>query len=74
MGIQTDEQGRPVDWVKQTTFVYDGDELVEISIREYNIMMLRGHLIPVYGQAARVKHEACFGRRKACSISTTKEV
>lgn len=45
------------------TFVRYRGELVKVSIREHNIMALRGHLIPVYGQAPMVKCDPCLELR-----------
>lgn len=51
------------DWVKQTTMVRYKGELVEVSIREYNIMMLRGHLTPFYKHADLVINDPCLELR-----------
>jgi hypothetical protein len=43
--------------IPNTTYVRYGGKLVEISVREHNIMAKRGHLEPVYKQAPIVKAE-----------------
>ncbi len=45
------------EMIPKTTHVRYAGELVEVSVKEYNIMAKRGHLRPVYNQAPMVIQE-----------------